>query len=129
MGTSHPFDLDGDGQLDTLVPEPARGDCVQDFHFAIYVTRGRCGHRVGVVYGTLDIAALAAAPRSAGLPDLTTVTERQQQADPRRPAELRRETRTYRFDGTTYRESNHTVSISVCHHCPDQRCEHEPMAP
>jgi hypothetical protein len=121
-GTSRPFDLDGID--DTLVPEPEPGDCTEDFHFAIYVARGACGHRVGRVYGNIDLTSWSSAPRHASLPDFSTVTERQQQPDPRSPAELRRETRTYRFDGTTYRETNHTVSISVCHHCPAEQREH-----
>ncbi|MEI8256357.1 MAG: hypothetical protein WCJ30_11855 [Deltaproteobacteria bacterium] len=129
MSTSESFDLDGDGQLDALVPEPAPNDCVQDFHFAVYVNRGSCGHRVGVVQGSIDVAAMGAAPRHGGLPDLSTLTERQQQQDPRTPAQLRRERRTYRFDGTVYREITDVVSVSVCHHCPAQRCETAPIAP
>ncbi len=129
MGTSRPFDLDGDGQSDTLVPEPAQGDCTQDYHFAIYVTRGTCGHRVGLVHGSIDVVAMRTAPRHAGLPDLTTIAERQQQPDPRIPAVLRRETHAYRFDGTAYREIHSTVVTPVCHHCPDARCENSVMTP
>jgi hypothetical protein len=127
MGTSlsEPFDIDGDGQPDVLVPEPAPDDCVQDFHFAVYVTRGACGHRVGIVHGMVDLPAVASAPRSAGLRDLVATTERQAQRDPREPAKLVRVTRTYRFDGTAYREVNKSTTASVCHHCPSVHCEHE----
>ena len=124
MGTSAPFDLDGDGAHDVFVPEPAAGDCNEDFHFAIYLSHGMCGHRVGMVRGNVDAALLATAPRHAGLPDLTTVTERGQQPDPRNPAELRRVTYTYRFDGVAYREVNQSVSTSVCHHCAIETCQH-----
>jgi hypothetical protein len=129
MGVSEPFDLDGDGVRDVLVPEPGPGDCTMDFHFAIYIKRGACGHRVGIVYGNIDATALSSAPRHAGLPELTTRTERQQQPDPRVPAELRVETRTYRFDGVAYREVHQTVTTSVCHHCPSVRCVHSSAAP
>lgn len=117
MSTHRAVDLDGDGALDAFVPEPSASDCDNEYPFALYLSRGACGHRVGVIRGTLSRALLASAPRSHGLPDLTTTIERSEQDDPRVPAQRRTTQITYRFDGVAYRERARESRVAVCHHC------------
>lgn len=117
--TVRSVDIDGDGQADALVPEPAAGDCNHDMHYAVYVVRGACGHRAGLVVGNAELKA-GAAPGT--LADLRTTVAAGHQEDPRVPAQLRTVTRTYRFDGTAYREVDHQTTEAVCHHCPSVRC-------
>ena len=121
FGTARTVDVDGDGALDVLVPEPARGDCVSTMHVAIYLVRGACGHRLGVIQGHIELAA-SRARRTRGLFDLVTTSEETLQDDPRVPARRRTHQRTYRFDGTLYQETAHTISDAVCHHCAHESC-------
>jgi hypothetical protein len=124
-GPARGVDLDGDGTRDAFVPEPQRGDCVDDMHVALYVVRGTCGHRVGVVVGRLETPA-PSARRAGTLPDLVTTELETVQDDPRVPAVQRTHTRTYRFSGGVYRETRHTQSDSVCHHCARVWCDAAP---
>jgi hypothetical protein len=124
FGASARLDLDGDGTMDWAVPEPAAGDCVSDMHLALYLSRGSCGHHLGVVIGRPD--ASASGRRRHGLADLETTVEETVQDDPRVPAVRRTHHRTYRFDGTRYREVRHTTDDAVCHHCALERCTTEP---
>ncbi len=121
FGTTRAVDLDGDGTLDVLVPEPAAGDCVSTMHVAVYLARGACGHRLGVLQGRIELAA-SSTHRTHGLFDLVTTSDETIQDDPRVPAQRRTHRRTYRFDGTAYRETAHTTSDGVCHHCPHESC-------
>jgi hypothetical protein len=121
-GTSEVVDLDGDGQLDVLAPEPAEGDCVGDMHLAVYLSRGACGHRVGVIQGQIDVAGTRAARRSHGLLDVHTTIEETVQPDPRVPAVRRTRARRYRFDGTRYTLASERTTRAVCHHCPLESC-------
>lgn len=125
FGTTSPMDLDSDGAMDFLVPEPSAGDCVETMHLAIYLTRGGCGHRLGVIVGALDLAALSTAARSHGLPDLRTTARETVQDDPRIPAVQRTHQYRYRFDGSTYVEASHVHHDAVCHHCGLQQCRYE----
>ena len=102
-----------------------RGDCVDDMHVALYVVRGTRGHRVGVVVGRLETPA-PSARRAGTLPDLVTTELETVQDDPRVPAVQRTHTRTYRFSGGVYRETRHTQSDSVCHHCARVWCDAAP---
>ena len=122
MSPQRSLDVDGDGELDVLVPEPAPGDCNHDVHFAIYVVRGECGHRAGVVVGQIDAARLDGARPAGALPDLTTRVESGYQDDPRTIAQHRTIRRTYRFDGAEYREISRDERYAMCHHCGDVRC-------
>jgi hypothetical protein len=122
MSTHSKADLDGDGALDTLVPEPSPTDCNNEYSFGVYLTRGRCGVRVGSIRGAPQIARIAGATRTRGMPELVTVIERAEQRDPRVPAERVSETITYQFDGAAYRERGRSVTRAVCHHCAQVRC-------
>jgi hypothetical protein len=124
VSTDRSLDIDGDGQRDALVPEPAPGDCNNDMHAAVYVARGACGHRVGVVVGSVRPTA---GSQPGALPDLTTTVESGYQDDPRVPAQRRTVTRTYRFDGTAYREAGRKTEDAICHHCGTVRCTASPM--
>jgi hypothetical protein len=121
FGTTRAVDVDGDGTLDVLVPEPAPGDCVGSMHVAVYLVRGACGHRLGVIQGRVDPAA-SSTHRIRGLFDLVTTVDETVQDDPRVPARRRTHRRTYRFDGAAYRELTHTTSDAVCHHCVREAC-------
>lgn len=123
--TARSVDIDGDGQADALVPEPAAGDCNHDLHHAVYIVRGACGHRAGLVVGNAELKA-GAAPGT--LADLRTTVASGHQEDPRVPAQLRTVTRIYRFDGTAYREVDHQTTEAVCHHCPSMRCTTSPLS-
>ncbi len=123
ISTVRDVDLDGDGTRDAIVPEPLAGECPQTAHYALYLVRNGCARRVGVVSGAVEFASLTSAPRSHGLVVVTTVSEVQRQPDPRRPAELVRTTRRWRYDGTVYREASVASEARVCHHCPRVRCE------
>jgi hypothetical protein len=122
MSPHRSVDVDGDGELDVLAPEPAQGDCNHDVHFAIYVVRGECGHRAGVVIGQIDATLLDGARPAGALRDLTTRVESGYQDDPRVTAQLRTITRTYRFNGAEYREISRDESYAVCHHCGNVQC-------
>lgn len=121
-GPARVLDLDGDGVRDAFVPEPQRGDCVDDMHIALYVVRGTCGHRVGVVVGRPETSA-PATRRGGALLELVTTERETVQRDPRVPAVQRTHTRTYRFDGRAYRETRHTQRDAICHHCAQVWCE------
>lgn len=125
FGTSAVLDVDGDGTTDVSSPEPQAGDCVSSMHVAIYLSRGACGVRVGLVEGR----PTRGRHRSHGLFDLLTRSEETVQDDPRVPAVRRTHERTYRFDGATYREVAHRTSDSVCHHCSLESCVSVPVMP
>ncbi|MBL9023482.1 MAG: hypothetical protein JNL21_14900 [Myxococcales bacterium] len=126
VATDRSLDIDGDGARDALVPEPAEGDCNFDLHRAVYVARGDCGHKVGVVAGSVEPKT---GPISSGLPELTTVVEVGAQPDPLQPARRRTIKRTYRFDGATYRKVHEQSEDVVCHHCSTVRCTISTLAP
>jgi hypothetical protein len=73
--TSHDYDVDADGELDAFVPErpsPKGRGCPGDVSRAVYVMRGACGHRVGVVGPGLPRSdAVDAAPDASGFRILT----------------------------------------------------------
>ena len=121
MSTHATLDVDGDGVQDMAVPEPVAQDCPTDGHYGLYVMRGECGHHVGTLVGRIDPKGDAKA--GAGrLPELTTTVEYGEQPDPREPAVLRTDRRTYRFEGAAYREVSRTSSSAVCHHCGQVSC-------
>lgn len=124
VATDRAIDLDADGQADAFVPEPAAGDCNHDMHRAVYVVRGACGHRVGVVIGSVEQPAAA---RPGTLAELSTTIESGHQEDPRVTAQLRTVRRTYRYDETAYREVDKRTTDAVCHHCPSVRCTSSPL--
>ncbi len=117
-------DVDGDGALDLLVPDPAADDCPHDVHLDVYVTRGACGHHVGTVVGPVSPDVVL---RPGSLADLTTQVQAGHQEDPRGVAQLRTVTRLYRFDGATYREIHRSEGSVDCHHCGTARCASSPM--
>ncbi len=121
ISTHATLDVDGDGVQDLLVPEPVARDCPTDGHYGLYVVRGECGHRVGGIVGQIAPKRETDAA-SAGLPELTTTVEYGQQIDPREPARLRTDRRTYRFDGGAYREVEMISTSVVCHHCSEVSC-------
>lgn len=122
MSTSEVADLDGDGALDVLVPEPTPTQCNNEYTLAVYLRRASCGHRVGTIRGTLQLDLVPAAPRFNGLPELVTRVERSLQNDPRVPAQRETETITYRFDGASYREHARSTTRATCHHCSRVSC-------
>ncbi len=129
MATARTVDLDRDGALDVLVPEPSPTDCNNAYTFAIYLTRGACGHRVGTIRGMLQLERVARAVRPNGLPELVTTIERTLQNDPRVPAQRQTETITYRYDGSAYREHSRAVTQAVCHHCAHVECRNTRIQP
>ncbi len=122
ISTHATLDVDGDGVQDSLVPEPAARDCPHDGHYGLYVLRGECGHRVGGIVGRIDPKQKTVAD-TGGLPELTTTVEYGQQLDPREPARLRTDRRTYRFEGGAYREVAMSSTSAVCHHCGEVSCK------
>lgn len=97
MSTSEVADLDGDGALDVIVPEPEPTQCNNEYTFALCLRRGSCGHRVGTIQGALQIDRHAAAQRET-------------------------ETITYRFDGARYRERSREVTRAACRRCSRVSC-------
>lgn len=72
--TCHDLDLDGDGVLDATVPLASGARCNDDVRWALYVTRGACGHRVGTVGpGTVERVD-DEAPTADGLKPVRTWT-------------------------------------------------------
>jgi len=113
--TSYERDLDGDGFPDAIVPLGKGKQCPEEFRFAVYITRGDCGHHVGVVGpGKLMESDLDAAPDPRGLKPLTYVFS----LDPSRLGANARTTRTFRFTGKSYGIASFQREEISCSHCP-----------
>ncbi len=118
--TEFAIDLDNDGVFDAAVPIAAT--CHHDVRYALYVTRGGCGHHVGTVGpGSWDTTHVRAMPAAAGLKDLEVSTYKTiaaADASVRSVATRRK----FAFDGTAYREVDTKVAQEPCSGCTVDEC-------
>lgn len=113
--TNFERDLDGDGFPDALVPLGKGKQCPEEIQFAVYITRGDCGHHVGFVGpGEQLDDDFEAAPDPRGLKPLTYVVS----LNPSRLGADKRTTRVFRFSGNAYGVASFRSEEASCSHCP-----------
>lgn len=114
-------DLDGDGELDALVPtgDPAR--CPVDVTWTVYLARGGCMHAVGTVgpgeLATWDLETDAPGPRP-----LTLEARRNALGDGGVVSTQTRSTYTFDRKKSRYVRTKREEQRGVCHHCPTEEC-------
>lgn len=122
FATSRPWDLDGDGVADAVVPRPRARQpehgCPDEVVWEIHASGGGCDRVLGTVEGELPTAASLVRPGHHGLPDLVTTIRA---PDPSRSTEHLR----YEFDGTRYVERSRTHDEARCDVHPAD-CEDRP---
>ena len=125
LRTERRLDLDGDGQLDVVVPIVERGDCPHEVEYDLYVMRGACGHLVGRTRGVPQVTRPAP---PGGLAELHTDLRWSEVTDPSRETSAsnvatHHEVRTpYVARGGRYRPGRPTVQSGICHHCAIPHC-------
>lgn len=106
------LDFDRDGVADRIVPvdggkaEPY--PCPRSVRWALWVTRGACGHRVGTISGDLTRAADPSATRMEH--GLTVLSSTRRPSGPDAGAV----DYVYTFDGSSYVETSTTIHDSRC---------------
>lgn len=111
-------DLDGDGELDVLVPTDARATCPQDITWTVYLARGACGHAVGVVGpGEIELYDDPLPPGPRPL-----VFRAQTQALTDEGLMTTTIVSTYSFRGGRYVRTDRARERWGCHHCPLETC-------
>jgi len=118
-------DVDGDGVLDTWVPiDPGRGGCPDDVRYEVFVMRGACGHRVGIV-GPGSVPDLGfTMPRAIDPSGLRPIAMEQEHVQTgARGIPVSTTTRRMFVGGVNgYRVGHEDVRTGVCHHCAVSSC-------
>ena len=121
LTTTYAIDVDGDGIPDAFVPQPRSKDaCPEEVSWRVYVTRGACGHDVGVVgpsfpqinsrpldaSGFRPLVAESVTTRlgARAIPDHITTTNR------------------FAVRHGAYARVETKQQVDACHHCATWRC-------
>jgi hypothetical protein len=122
--TEYRFDLDNDGVFDGIVPLAEGVRCHDDVKFALYVTRGACGHHVGTVRGL--VYAELSAPAPGKLRNITVGHHSRVSGADGKPLDRSGESH-FSFDGTTYKEVDQKLTEEPCRACPVECLGPQPM--
>ena len=114
-------DLDGDGELDALVPTSDRARCPVDVTWTVYLARGGCMHAVGTVgpgeLVTWDLQIDRPGPRP-----LTLEAQRNALGDGGVIATKTRSEYVFDRGKSRYVRTKREEQRGVCHHCPTEEC-------
>lgn len=125
LSTIRAIDVDGDGIPDAFVPQPGtRSDCPETVMWRVYVTRGTCGHDLGLVgpsFPTVDASPLDA----SGFRPLVAASVTTKRGQRGIPDHI---TTTNRFAVTKgkYAQVDTVQRIGICHHCATWHCSAVP---
>lgn len=114
-------DLDGDGELDALVPTGDRARCPGDVTWTVYLARGGCMHAVGTVgpgeLETWDLQTDRPGPRP-----LTLEARHNALGDGGVVSTKTRSEYAFDRDRSRYVRTKREEQRGVCHHCPTEAC-------
>ena len=114
-------DLDGDGELDALVPTSDRARCPVDVTWTVYLARGGCMHAVGTV-GPGELVTGDLQPDRPGPRPLTLEAQRNALGDGGVIATKTRSEYVFDRGKSRYVRTKREEQRGVCHHCPTEEC-------
>lgn len=114
-------DIDGDAQLDVLVPHAKQGKCPWDVPHDVYVMRGECGHKVGTIVGQIDDETSMSAFRK-GLRRIHTHASWADHGSKSAVPEHHTRSRVFTFDGVRLKKTSDATRTGQCHHCGVVSC-------
>ena len=122
LSSTREVDVDGDGVLDVLVPQPANKDtCPEQVMWKVYAVRGKCGRELGTI-GPGSLAAPALPADASGFRPLV-MTSQTAAYGKRGTPELTTTTRSFAVQHGHYEQTAVDTKTGVCHHCSVWHCQ------